>query len=279
MGGMARLWIRRTLSYARFVLPLEGLKCSTYLEKSHAELLDYEFQSSNLGSVAALAHNMNHIPYQERIIMPLQQTALLIPDVIATGLKTGELIRSGSVVRNTAGQIVKHLAEVPIEPNTAVKAVDAVRVVAGHGAELTRKYPVVARTIGLAALAAGGTVAALSVRTNRARKAKIQERVNVEDRFAAASTAWIKAAEAGTVTSEIVSEVQEAWEEYEASNKEWDTQPNELALSLMQLVRTWNIQNGLRKNLSATADSFTDDVVVDFSAHLAAQREFFSASA
>ncbi|QQU93091.1 hypothetical protein [Corynebacterium aurimucosum] len=211
--------------------------------------------------------------------MPLQQTALLIPDVIATGLKTGELIRSGSVVRNTAGQIVKHLAEVPIEPNTAVKAVEAVRVAAGHGAELTRKYPVVAGTIGLTALAAGVTVAALSVRANRARKAKIQERVNVEDRFAAVSTAWIKAAEAGAVTSEIVSEVQAAWEEYDASNKEWHTQPNELAVSLMQLVRTWNIQNGLRKNLPATTDSSTDDVVVDFSAHLAAQREFLTATA
>lgn len=211
--------------------------------------------------------------------MPLQQTALLIPDVIATGLKTGELTRSGSVVRNTAGQIVKHLAEVPIEPNTAVKAVEAVHVVAGHSAELTRKYPVVAGTIGLTAFAAGATVAALATRTNRARKAKIQERVSVEDRFAAAATAWIKVAETGTVTSEIVSEVQEAWEEYDASNKEWATQPNELAVSLMQLVRSWNFQNGLRKTLPATTDSFTGDVVVDFSAHLAAQRELLSATA
>ncbi|MCG7260249.1 hypothetical protein MHJ96_02830 [Corynebacterium aurimucosum] len=211
--------------------------------------------------------------------MLLQQTALVIPDAIVTGLKTGELIRSGSVVRNTAGQIVKHLVEVPIERNIAMKSVEAARILAGRGAELTRKSPVVSGVIGLAAFAAGVTAAAYSVRRSRDEKAKIQERVIVEDRFAAAATTWIEAAEVGAVTIEIVSEVQDAWEEYDASNKEWETQPNELAVSLMQLVKTWNIQNARKKDLPATTDSLRDNVVVDFNEFLAAQRELLNASA
>lgn len=202
--------------------------------------------------------------------MPLQQTAIVIPEAIAQGLKTGELIRNGSVVRNSAGQIVKHLAEVTIEPNTAEKAVNTVRLVAGRGIELTRKYPIVAGAIGLTALVAGGTMATLSVRS---KKAKIQERVNIEDRFAAAATAWFDAAAAGAVTSDTVSELEEAWEEYNDSNKEWHAQPNNLAISLMQSVQTWNSQNGLSTNLPATPHDSTDDTVVNLSEYLAAQRK------
>ncbi|HAT1174719.1 TPA: hypothetical protein JAJ60_002553 [Corynebacterium striatum] len=211
--------------------------------------------------------------------MPLQQTALVIPDVIDAGLKTGELIRNGSVVRNTAGQIVKHLAEVPIEPNTAEKTVEAVRVAAGHAVQLTRKYPIVAGAIGLTALAAGGTLTVLSVKNKRAKEVKIQERVKVEDRFASAATSWIDAASSGTVTAEIVSELQGAWEAYDESNKEWEAEPNDLAMSLMELVKTWNRQNGLSKNLPATPENPTDDVVVDLGEYLAAQRAMLSETA
>lgn len=205
--------------------------------------------------------------------MRLQQITIKIPDWIEQGLESGELIRRGSEVRNRTGQIVKQLEDVTIEPNTAEKTVDTVRLVAGRGIELTRKYPIVAGAIGLTALVATGTMA---TRSARSKKAKIQERVNIEDRFTAAATAWIDAASTGTVTSDTVSELQDAWEEYNASNKEWHAQPNDLAISLMQLVQTWNSQNGLRKNLSATPHNSTGDKVVDLSAYLAAQRELLS---
>jgi hypothetical protein len=45
------------------------------------------------------------------------QPALDIPQNILEGLLSGELVRHGGVVRNLAGQVVKHLDEVPIPVN------------------------------------------------------------------------------------------------------------------------------------------------------------------
>lgn len=48
--------------------------------------------------------------------MYVQQVAFDIPAGIAKGLVAGDLTRYGGIVRNSAGQIVKHLKEVPISP-------------------------------------------------------------------------------------------------------------------------------------------------------------------
>lgn len=48
--------------------------------------------------------------------MSVQQVAFDIPADIAKGLAAGDLTRYGGIVRNGAGQIVKHLKEVPISP-------------------------------------------------------------------------------------------------------------------------------------------------------------------
>lgn len=48
--------------------------------------------------------------------MYVQQVAFDIPAGIAKGLAAGDLTRYGGIVRNSAGQIVKHLKEVPISP-------------------------------------------------------------------------------------------------------------------------------------------------------------------
>ena len=49
----------------------------------------------------------------------LQQVALVITPEIEAGILAGEFIRKGSVVRNLAGEIVKHLDEVPVPKDEA----------------------------------------------------------------------------------------------------------------------------------------------------------------
>ena len=46
--------------------------------------------------------------------MSVQQVALVIPPEIEAGILAGEFIRKGSVVRNLAGEIVKHLSLIHI---------------------------------------------------------------------------------------------------------------------------------------------------------------------
>lgn len=49
--------------------------------------------------------------------MAVKQIAVDIPESILEGIDSGELIRIGGVIRNQAGQIVKHLDEVPMPKN------------------------------------------------------------------------------------------------------------------------------------------------------------------
>ena len=51
--------------------------------------------------------------------MSVQQVALVLPPEIEAGILAGEFIRKGSVVRNLAGEIVKHLDEVPVPKDEA----------------------------------------------------------------------------------------------------------------------------------------------------------------
>lgn len=106
--------------------------------------------------------------------MPLQPTTLLIPEVIDIGLKKGELIRDGSVVRNTAGQFVKHLVEVPTKPSVAEKALELVRVATG-------RPPVVVCAVGLTALTAVGVTVAVSMSKKDAEEAKSKKHVDANE--------------------------------------------------------------------------------------------------
>lgn len=198
--------------------------------------------------------------------MPLQPTTLLIPEAIDKGLKSGELTRDGSIVRNTAGQIVKHLVEVPTTSNAEEKALELVRAAAG-------RHPVVVGAIGLIALTALGASVTVAMSKKDAEEAKSQKRVDAEARFKTAAAAWLNANYAGELTTGTVSELQEALHEYDASCTEWGAQPAELAVSLMHQVKRYNVQNGLAKSPPPAPDAFTDDIVVDLSQHLAAQRE------
>jgi len=53
-------------------------------------------------------------------ISPLRQVTLLAAPEFDLGLATGELIRSGGVIRNQAGEIVAHLEGAGVSPGDAV---------------------------------------------------------------------------------------------------------------------------------------------------------------
>lgn len=56
--------------------------------------------------------------------MSVQQVTFEIPRQLEAGLRAGELVRHGGVIRNTSGHIVSHLKEVPTcKPDKALQAV------------------------------------------------------------------------------------------------------------------------------------------------------------
>lgn len=211
--------------------------------------------------------------------MPIEQTALIVPPIIQAGIDSGELFKNGSVVRDAAGHIVKHLEEVPLNLGKVQEFAVALDGAARKVVNAAKSNPKATFVIAGVGVVVSSATSFYLNKAKRSKEAKVQERVSIEDRFSTAATTWIDAASAGAVTPDIVSELQDAWEAYDASNKEWKAQPNDLAVSLMQLVKTWNIQNGLSRNLPAATDSSTDDVVVNLSEYLTAQREMLSETA
>lgn len=97
--------------------------------------------------------------------MALIQVAMEVPEEIALGLATGDLVRRGGVVRDTAGHIVKHLNEVDL-PDPAESA-----ALAQKAAALAKRYKYPLIGIGIAVLAAVGGVIAYKVSTNKAEEA------------------------------------------------------------------------------------------------------------
>lgn len=83
--------------------------------------------------------------------MPIEQIAFVIPPQIEAGLVSGEFIRHGGVVRDTAGHIVTHLKEVPTPKFE--KALAEVREFAKANKVVLVTGTVVAAAVGARALA------------------------------------------------------------------------------------------------------------------------------
>ncbi|HCG46365.1 hypothetical protein [Corynebacterium flavescens] len=211
--------------------------------------------------------------------MAIQQTAIEVPAFVQAGICSGELLKNGSVVRDTAGKIIKHLDEVPLDLGQAQELGAAIDVAAKKTLDAAKNNALPALVLGGVAFVTVSAAVVVTAKAKRAKAAKIQERAAIEDRFNVAATNWIKAASQGSLTTEIVAEMEAAWNAYSASNKEWKTQPNDLSVSLMRMMKNWNTRNGLEKKLPATTDSTTDATVVDLSEYLAAQHEMLSETA
>ena len=114
----------------------------------------------------------------------VEQYAFEIPDDILAGLVTGEYKRFGGVIRNTAGKLITHLKEVPIQ-----KAKD---------------YKAIAIGLGVVAVAA---ISGLVYVAARSKKEKIENDAHipkcVED-YNASLCSYLNAIQAGNLNQEII---------------------------------------------------------------------------
>lgn len=122
------------------------------------------------------------------------QPTFYIPPDIANGLLSGEFIRYGGVVRNTAGQFVTHLKEIP----TPEKAVEEV---ANRGAAGI-KTPWVRVGVGVLTLMAvgSGIVVAVSKRKKKA-KPEVPECVQ---KYNDSLRAYLEAIHTGSLDADIL---------------------------------------------------------------------------
>ncbi|MDK8797409.1 hypothetical protein QP994_05860 [Corynebacterium sp. MSK044] len=211
--------------------------------------------------------------------MAIEQQSIVVPKEIQELIDSGQLSKNGSVVRDTGGRFFTFLKEVQNDPGWAQKSGAALDEVIGKMRSATKDNPSLILAVVGAPMAVCICTAVRKTMAKRSNSKAIQERNSIEVRFNLAAKAWIEAAKTGAVKSDIVAELQEAWEAYDASNRDWKTQPSELAVSLMQLVKTWNFQNGLIGNPPAAADSSRDDVVVNLGEYLSAQRDALNETA
>ena len=125
--------------------------------------------------------------------MVVIQPLLAIPDDIASGLLTGELVRAGGVVRDHGSmQIVKHLKEVsPVDEEAAQASI----------AKILRHPKGVLIGLGVVAVAA---TAYLVTRITRKRKAAQRELPTSVESYSASLAAYLEAARHGTLDAEII---------------------------------------------------------------------------
>lgn len=142
--------------------------------------------------------------------MYVQQVAFDIPVDIAKKLAAGSLIRYGGIVRNNAGQIVKHLKEVPINPAEERTLKQAIQK-AMHLAKGKKVIPVIAIA---GAVLIGGVIYSAVKGTEKRKTEEAQS--NAVKNFNAQFTNYLKALRSKSLTLNEVSNLQSAIYELEA---------------------------------------------------------------
>lgn len=145
--------------------------------------------------------------------MFVQQVAFDIPADIAKRLAAGDLTRYGGIVRNNAGQIVKHLKEVPINPakeGVLQKAAQKAIGLAKNNKELF--VPVLA--IAGAVLVGGGIYMAVK---GKEKKGAGEAQSNVVKNFNIQLTTYLNALRSESLTLNEVSNLQSAISELETA--------------------------------------------------------------
>lgn len=138
------------------------------------------------------------------------QVAFEVPQEIATGLSTGELVRYGGVVRDTGGRVVKHLDE--ITPKPSDDAANAIQQAASNAMNFVKKNK--KGTIIVLAVAAIGGIAYKTVKGSQ-KKALEKLQVEASERFNASLTAYIKALENENLTLTDIEGLQRAIADFE----------------------------------------------------------------
>ncbi len=135
------------------------------------------------------------------------QPRLAVPPDIAAGLATGAFVRNGSVVRDLAGQIVKHLDEAPPAPDAQRVSQQLPQGSVGR-LNLSNRTAVVVLTVGVVAAVVAGVTA---WRWHSARSADDDVPQSVRDYRAAWGT-YIEAASLGRLDADVVARLMSAYD-------------------------------------------------------------------
>lgn len=206
----------------------------------------------------------------------IDQQIFFIPPEIEAGLASGDLIKWGGIVRNQAGQIVKHLKPIPLPDNAQQAAVSAATRLKNP------RVLIVAAIIGT--VAAGAAVVA----TARKRKKPVEQAVpECVTNYNASLAAYLEAVREGQLDADIIDRLISdldavmAYSDDDGSiTLDFST---EQAAMLVQLVVDSTKQ--LAEDNSIDLDELqgeepeTDSKVVDLRRHLEVQRRIFNGAA
>lgn len=194
----------------------------------------------------------------------ISQQTFFIPPEIQAGLAVGELIQYGGIVRNQAGQIVKHLKaiDLPVDSDKAAAALKLLK---------DPKVIVGAAVVAVAAAAAGAFAA-------RKRKGEVPE--CVAD-YNASLAAYLEAVREGRLDADIIGRLIAALDSVEAYSDEGgsialDFSTDQAALLVKLVVdSTKRLAEDNSLDLEVLDEPTEGDNVVDFRRHLEAQRRLF----
>jgi hypothetical protein len=200
-----------------------------------------------------------------------------VPLDIELGLLTGDFIRYGGVVRDTAGRLVTHLKEIPTPEKTVAEG--------AKRAALSLKNPWVVVGVGVLTLVAvgGGVVLALKIRKKDAEPV-VPECVQ---KYTHALGAYLDAIQNGTLHSDIIDRLITDLDAVVAYGEEGDTtvafSPDQLA-TLAKVVLEYTTElakaNDVELHRSETpSERAHDGVVVDLRQYLDFQRRIFGETA
>lgn len=196
----------------------------------------------------------------------ISQQTFIIPPEIQAGLDVGDLIQYGGIVRNQAGQIVKHLKaiDLPVDSDEAAavarKLLKGPRVVAG------------AAVVTVAAVAIGAVGAA------RRRKNAVPECLA---NYNSSLTSYLEAVQEGRLDAGIIDQLIAALDAVEAYSDEGgsiaiDFSTDQAAL-LVKLVidSTKQLAEDNGVDVETVGEPTAGDNVVDFRSSLEVQRRLF----
>lgn len=197
----------------------------------------------------------------------ISQQTFLIPPEIQAGLAVGDLIQYGGIVRNQAGQIVKHLKaiDLPVDGDKAAAA----------ALKLLKDPKIVAAAAVIAVAAAGAGVAAAARKRNKTVPVCVMQ-------YNSALGTYLEAVRTGSLDADIIDRLISGLDAVVAYADEGGSIAldfsTEQAALLVKLVVDSTKQLADDNSLEL-AEPEVGDNVVDFRRHLEVQRRIFSGAA
>lgn len=196
----------------------------------------------------------------------ISQQTFFIPPEIQAGLAVGDLIQYGGIVRNQAGQIVKHLKVIDLPASSEKAAVAAIKVL---------KDPKVVAGAAIVAVAAAGAGALAAARK---RKRAVPDCVAA---YNASLAAYLEAVQEGQLDAHIIGNLIAALDAVESYSDEGgsialDFSTDQAALLVKLVVdSTKQLAEDNSLDVKELDEPAAGDNVIDFRRYLEVQRRLF----